>query len=212
MKKTKVIALSLAIVASFIVAHTYATARQTAQQPPKGFVDETVIMSMIERGQPSEAYTLKVLAPLIGEWEYSAAFWSTPDADPAYASGTATNEMIMGDRFLSSKILGSLNIAGHNVPITRTDTIGYDNMKKSFTSVQIDSISTEMVVGHGQYDAEQNTLNETGTFTDHLTGKEKKFRATLAFIDTDKYKRTVFSTDEAGKEMKLMEFEYTRKR
>jgi hypothetical protein len=175
-------------------------------------LDESVVRTMIERGRPSETNDAKILAQLAGDWYYTAAFWAAPGAEPQRTEGMIKNEMILEDRFLSSTVLGSLNIGGHLMPTKGQGLLGYDNAKKSFTSVWVDTLTTGMMIGAGQYDKKDNAIKETGRFTNPLTGTEEGFRSELQFTGPEKYKRTIFTIDKSGRETKLMEFDYGKSR
>lgn len=131
--------------------------------------------------------------------------------EPEKASGITTNEMVLGDRFLSSSFSGHVSIDGHLALLKGQGMIGYDKAKKSFTSVWTDTLSAGMMIGNGAYNDKEKIITESGSFTNPVTGLQEKFRSETKFIDSDNYKRTVFAVNKAGKEAKLMEFEYTRK-
>jgi hypothetical protein len=118
--------------------------------------------------------------------------------------------MILNDRFLSSSEVGNLNMGGHDMSVHSQGLIGYDNAKNAFTSVWIDTLSTGMMIGSGTFDKKHKAIEETGNFTNPINGAGEKFRAELRFVGLDHYSRTIFTTGKAGKESKLMEFEYSR--
>jgi Protein of unknown function (DUF1579) len=189
-------------------AHSAPSHAATAPQ----LLDESVVRKMIDSGKPSEANHFKILAQLSGDWYYTAAFWAVPGAEPRRTTGTITNQMVMESRFLSSTVVGSMDIGGQQVLVKGQGLLGYDNAKKSFTSVWVDTLTTGMMIGAGNYDKKDNAIRETGQFTNPLTGGEEKFRSELQFTDGDEYKRTIFAIDKAGRESKLMEFDYSKRR
>src|SRR5262249_1016105 len=139
---------------------------------------------MMESGWPS-ATKNSVLAALSGEWHYKMAFWAKPGAKPKWTTGVTRNEMTLEDRFLSTSFVGELDVGGNNAMIKGQGLIGYDNARKSFTSVWVDTLSTGMMVGVGKYDPKTNSIVETGQFTNPVTGAEGKFRSELKFTDAD---------------------------
>jgi len=175
-------------------------------------LDEAVVKKMLDSGKPSEANHFKILAVLSGDWYYKAAVWAVPGAEPRWTTGTITNQMVMGNRFLSSNVGGFLDLGGQKVLLTGQGYLGYDNAKKSFTSVWIDTMTTGTMIGAGQYDKKDNAIMETGQFTNPLTGREERFRSELKFTDEENYKRTIFVIGKSGKESKLMEFDYSKRR
>ncbi|HEX5323312.1 MAG TPA: DUF1579 family protein [Capsulimonadaceae bacterium] len=92
-------------------------------------LDESAVKKMMDSGAASEAMHVKILGQLAGDWYYKAAVWAVPGADPRWVSGTATNQMVMENRYLSSKIGGSLDFGGQQVLVTAQGFLGYDNVK-----------------------------------------------------------------------------------
>jgi len=160
---------------------------------------------------PSEKTGHNILPLLSGSWNYSASFWTDSKVEPQKTMGTVTNEMIMEGRFLSSDALGTLSVGGSTVDAKSHGLLGYDMVKKAYTSVWVDTLNSGMMIGSGQYDEKNKTIKEKGKFTDPLDGAEKGFRSELHFTSPESYKRTIFAINKSGKESKLMEIEYTRK-
>lgn len=192
--------------------HEHGAPKTRSHSAAPQLLDEAVVKKMMDSGKPSEANHIKILAQLSGDWSYKAAIWAVPGAEPEWSTGTITNRMTMDSRFLSSAVLGSLYIGGQQVLVKGQGFLGYDNAKKSFTSVWLDTMTTGMMIGSGKYDKKDNAIRETGQFTNPLTGGEEKFRSELQFTDADDYKRTIFAINKAGKESKLMEFDYSKRR
>lgn len=214
MKNSKVILLSLAVLACVIAVPVYATnkTQATVTRDRKPALDKRIVENMQERSKPSEKENIHILTSLAGDWFYTITVWAaSDDAAKRYkATGKIKNEMVLGDRFLSGTFIDDRNFGGHQVAVKGQSLIGYDNDKKSFTSVWVDSLSTGMMIGKGNYDAKEKVLNETGRFTDPLDGTEKTFRSELKLTDAENHKRTIFITDKAGKESKYMEIDYRR--
>ncbi|TAL34998.1 MAG: DUF1579 domain-containing protein [Alphaproteobacteria bacterium] len=211
----------LAVMCSGIIAPAYAaeearTAPVKSERAPKAETTkasrpagEALGKEMFDRSAPSEKANTDILLPLTGTWVYMATVWA-PGAEPQKADGTITNQMALGNRFLSTKATGSLNIVDHYVPFEGEGLLGFDKAKKSFTSVWADSLTTSMAAGSGKFDAEKRTLSLNGKFTHPLTGAESSFRSEIRLVDAQHYTQTIFAADKSGKEAKLMEFEYTR--
>jgi Protein of unknown function (DUF1579) len=164
---------------------------------------------IIESGRPSGEKNF-VLAKLTGEWHSKTALWAVPGAAPKWTKGVVRNEMTLDDRFLSSSFVGELDVGGNDAMIKGQGLIGYDNAKKDFTSVWVDTLSTSLMTGSGKYDPKTRSIVETGQFTNPLTGTEARFRSELQFTDDDNYKRTIFVVGKSGKETKLIEVDCSR--
>lgn len=208
--KTALLALS-ALACAFIIytaeAYNPGEARITAaKQHPVG---ESALKEITQRNAVSDAHT-DILAPLLGDWRYTAAFHAVPGIEPQKTEGRITNEMILENRVLSGTFMGSLDVAGHLTSVTGQELISYDTAGQEFTSVRIDTMRSGMMIGSGNYDEKQNALIETGRFTDPRDGVQKNFRSELKFTDAESYTRTIFVSDETGRDTKYLEFEYSR--
>lgn len=201
---------ALSVLACVTAAPAYAAQKAPTQAAPQQpILGEALVKKMTASGKPSET-AVNILALLAGEWQFTAAFWAEPGVEPQRSTGTITNEMILDSRFLSSTVLGTLNVGRHDVLVKGQGLIGYDNAKKSFSSVWVDTMTTGMMIGAGKYDKKANAIKETGQFINPLSGEEERFRSELQFTDADNYKRTIFAIGKSGKESKLMEFDYSR--
>jgi Protein of unknown function (DUF1579) len=196
--------------------------------------DDDIAMGMIARGRVSGKDDMDVLLPLTGTWDYVASFWTRPKAEPRQATGSVTNGMILNGRYLSSESNGTLNVGREVIPFEGRELIGFDNAKKSFSFVAVDTLTTSMTIGSGKFEANPGgvkksrsptkgmvagagksegnagVLTESGRFTNPLTGVEERFRSEITFVDAGHYTRTIFAIGKSGKESKLMEFDYSR--
>jgi hypothetical protein len=215
MRKYKSILFLLPLLACSVAVPAYATEYAVGKEPViKGTahpLGEALAKEITNRATPA-TQNIDILAPLSGTWYYTATVWTAPDVKPQQSMGTITNEMILDSRFLSSSEDGALNIGGHEMPVRGQKLIGYDNAQKSFTSVRVDTLSTGMMIGSGTFDKKDKAIKETGKFTNPINGAGEKFRSELRFMDADHYSRTIFTTGKSGKESKLMEFEYSRRK
>jgi len=206
MKKFTAVLFAFAVLTSIITTPSFGAETAAKVEAP----GEAALREIVARGNPSEENNINVLVPFSGQWEYTASIWTEPGTEPQKAFGKTTNQMILGDRFLSSTAMGALNISGHETLVNGQGLIGYDNAKKSFSSVWTDTLSTGMVIGNGKYNEKEKTITETGRFTNPINGAEEQFRSEIRVVDADNYERTVYTTGKSGKEAKLMEFKYTK--
>jgi hypothetical protein len=191
---------------------------------------EDIVKKILERGRPAEKDHTAVLMPLAGTWDYSGSFWTdSKDAHPA--TGFVTSDMILDGHYLSSKGSGTLNIGRELLPFENMELIGFDNAKKSLSFAAVDTLTTGMMVGSGKLEekeraapapglvtdgslpgTKERVIRETGRFTNPATGSEQGFRAEIRLVDSEHYKRTVWAVDKSGKETKLSEMDYTRRK
>lgn len=161
-----------------------------------------------ERASPSME-NATILHSFAGNWDYTATVWTKAGEKPQSAKGSATNEVVLDNRFLSTVFTGYLSIDGIHTPYRGQGLIGFDTSKNSFTTAWADTLGTGIMTGSGKYDDREKTLTEAGRFTNPISGEDEKFRAEL-HIGEQSYTRTIFTTGKSGKETKLMEFTYIR--
>lgn len=183
---------------------------KAAAFPPLERMDTAAMEKLAKLGVAHEQN--RILASLIGTWDFDLKYRSGKDAEPQLSTGTVTNEMVLGNRFLSSKMIVVLNIGGENIPFEGWGFEGYDTASKAYTSVMLDKLHTGITTGAGQYDEKARTLEQKGSFTHPLRDKEGKYRSVLEFTSDDTYKRTVFITGKDGKEFKLLEIDFRKQR
>jgi len=207
MKKFVAVVSTLSVLVGGVITPVYA---DKASPNTKDIVfSAAAIEEMTKLGMPSKMH--EVLAPLIGTWEYTVTVWMSPEAKPEQSTGTSVNELILGGRFVSSKVTGILRMGDNFVPFEGQGLIGYDNTKKEFTSTWIDTMGTGIMVGSGKYDEKEKSIKETGHFTSPMKDGEQKFRSELQFTSADTYKYIMYTSEKGGKELKNMEIEYKKK-
>jgi Protein of unknown function (DUF1579) len=180
-----------------------------AKQKPIVFDDEA-LKQMTERGAANEHH--EILAQIIGEWDYAASVWPKAGAEPEESTGTITNQIILGGRYLASQYNGILRIDNHFVPFEAQSFVGYDTQKKGYDTVWMDNLGTGMMTGTGTYDEKSKTLSDKGEHSFPISGKRQGYRAELEFTDAETHKKTIYAVDKSGKENKVMEFVFTRKK
>lgn len=188
----------------------YAEEKAKSTPPHLEMLDHATMEKLAKLGAASEQN--RILAKLIGAWDFDLKYWANKDSELQLSTGTVVNEMVLGDRFLSSKIVVMLNIGGENIPYEGWNIQGYDTIKKAYTSVLVDTMGTGMMTGAGQYNEKLKTIEEKGSFTHPLIDKQRKYRSELQFTSDDTYKQTLFIPDNSGKEFKVLEIEYRRQR
>lgn len=143
-----------------------------------------------------------------GTWEADISVWMDPSAPPEKSKATMVQSSILGGRYVVGKFSGVL----FKLPTEGLSTMSYDNAKKMFVSTWIDNQGTGIVYMSGNYDDKTKTLNLSGYQTDFMTGKDSNIREELTIIDDDSYTMTMFGPGWDGKEMKMMQGTYKRKK
>lgn len=161
----------------------------------------------MQLGQPSENH--KALAPLVGDFDYTATMWMTPGAQPMVSSGTSTQTLVFGGRFLRQDVTGNM---GPGAPFEGVGYLGYDNIRGEYQSVWMGNMTTGMMIGTGTRDA-NGVFQQSGTVSCPMTGeKNHAFRTELRVDSPDKMVYTSYDKDASGREFKSMEIVYTRRK
>jgi Protein of unknown function (DUF1579) len=156
-------------------------------------------------GQPGPQH--KALQPLVGEWTYTGQVWFMPGAEPLEISGLASRKSILGGRFIQEKVENLKPMAN----FTGMGLTGYDNATKKYTAAWVDSMSTSIITSTGTVDKSGKVFTFVGEHRDPVTGKKVKSRDVLRIVDQNRQQMESYR-EENGKEIKVMEFTYVRKK
>jgi hypothetical protein len=160
--------------------------------------------AMMAAAAPGE--NQKMLAKSAGTWTAKVTMWMQPGTPPTVSTATATNEMIMGGRYLKSTNKGNMM----NMPFEGIGYSGYDNVKKQFVNSWIDNMGTGIMTMTGQWDASTKSITYTGTMADPGSGKDVNFKEVWIFTD-DNHQTMQMFYPMGGNDFKAMEILYTRK-
>jgi hypothetical protein len=187
------------VAALALVAAWLATGRGTGADEKE--IDFAAIMKL---HTPGEAH--KALQPLVGTWQAKVKMYAKP-GEAAESEGTMVRKWILDGRFLEEKFEG--NFGG--LPFKGIGLTGHDNIKKKYTGLWVDSISTSMITSEGTYDADAKTFTYTAEHYDPQIKAKVKTRDVVRLIDADTIEQKMYKTPPDGKETMTMEISYTRK-
>ena len=120
---------------------------------------------------------------------------------------TATYKMICGGMWLASDFegdLGGIKFEGHGLD-------GYDQIKKRFVGVWVDSIESAPMNSEGNYDPATKLLTMTSETTGP-DGKPQKFKTTTEKRDNDHFTFKMYTVPPKGTEQLVFTIEYTRRK
>jgi hypothetical protein len=150
----------------------------------------------------------KLLASMAGSWTFTSKMWMAPGVAPQEWKGTAERKMIMGGRFLQEEVTGEFG----GMPFHGLSTNGYDNAQRKYLGTWIDSMSTGVSTSVGTADASGKVITYQREEFDVMVMAKTKGRDILHILDTDHEKLEFYKALPDGKEYKMMEIEYTRKK
>jgi hypothetical protein len=154
---------------------------------------------------PGDMHTM--LAKSAGTWASDITMFN-PGAPPSTSTGTAVNKMIMGGRYLEGTNTG--NMMG--MPFEGRSITAYDNAKKVFINSWIDNMGTGIMNMEGTWDDATKSINFKGKGMDPMTMKESDYKETFKMVDDNTQMMEMYGPGPDGKEAKMMEIKFTRKK
>jgi hypothetical protein len=151
------------------------------------------------------------LTAFVGEWTVTSRFWATPDAEPVTSTGSASNRLILGGRFVQLDYSGDLPAAGGADAFTGHGLLGYDNLEQWHVAVWVDSLTTAVLAQQGVCDADGRQLTLTGTFTDAVTGEKRTARSVYRVESDTRYVHEMHLPDADGREYRALEVVHVRR-
>jgi hypothetical protein len=150
----------------------------------------------------------KMMASWNGNWTSEITIWEKPGAPPMTSTGSCVNKMVLGGRYQESSHSSTMM----GMPFEGHGTLGYDNAKKVFESVWIDNMGTGVIKMTGPWDAATKSVTLTGKMVDPATLTETDFKEVFTVVDDNTQMMAMYVHDEAGKEFKVMEMKFSRKK
>lgn len=177
-----------------------------AQQPGKE--EQAAMRAMMEAYAEYGAVGAphKGLARRVGTWKVQARFWMAPGAPPEVSEGKTEASLIMGGRY----VMEEFEMSTPDGPFHGLGIVGYDNIKKRYQSIWIDSMSTGVMTAEGTGDQEARAVDYTGQEPDPVAGAYKPYRSIERQLDDNTRRLETFENGPDGKEFKVMELFYTR--
>ncbi len=149
----------------------------------------------------------KMLSKGAGTWNVKTTFWMAPGQEPMVSEATAVSEMVLGGRYLSTKISG--NMMG--MPFEGMSMEGYDNAAKIFMSTWIDNMGTGIMYMTGTWNESLKQINYKGKMVDPMSGNMMDVREDVTYNSDGSTKMEMYNIAPDGKEFKSMEIVSTKK-
>lgn len=171
---------------------------KAAEVPPE-------LQAFVELAAPGPEHAM--LERLAGKWDVQTKFTMAPDAPPAEGTGKSVGKAVLGGRYIQQTYKGGfLGLEFEGLGIT-----GYDKVKKQFTNIWLDSMSTYAMTSSGTI----NDAGDTITFLseeyfDPMRDGNAKLKWVLRFDGKDSYTTVFYDVTEPGTEVKSGEITYTR--
>lgn len=149
----------------------------------------------------------KWLSTFNGTWNGEVKMWMDPSQPPVSSKMITVNEMTMNNLFQRSTHIG--NMMG--MEFKGEGLVGYDNVKKMFTSTWIDNMGSSITYMTGKLGDDKKILTMNGSMAEPMSGENMIIKQVLTLLSEDKHTFEMFMVVE-GKDIKTMEIIYTRKK
>ena len=149
------------------------------------------------------------LGKLIGKWNVKAQMGMPADGAPA-VKATAEYKWVIPGRFVSNEIKGSMM----GTPFHGFTLIGFDNVKKKWTSVSVNDMNTSMTAASGTIVDPTGKLQVSyGTLDEYMTGEhDKAFKVVTRIKSDDEHVIEVWDLGVGETGMKVLQYTYTRQK
>ena len=202
MKLSRLFLLLNLIVFCVLAVNTSGQEKKTAAKPA---MDENAAMEMMQKlATPSEGH--KKLDSMVGIWHAKSTMWMEPGKPPMVSEGTSEHTWALGGRFLEQRLEATFM----GMPFSGLSYTGYDNYKKKYVSVWMDTMGTSMLNMTGTFDAAGKVLTTTGKMDDFTTGKIMTLREKMTLVGKEEILLEMWGPAADGKEFRMMEVRYTR--
>jgi hypothetical protein len=169
--------------------------------------DEKAAMdAMMKAASPGKQH--KQLASMAGTFDAKVKMYNAPGAPAQESTGTLENKSILGGRQLEAHYEGTMM----GQPFTGTGMTGYDNVTKKYVSTWADTMTTGIMMMSGVAGKTPNTIMMKGSMADPMTGKNMPIQEKLTITDADHQTLEMWGPAPDGKNFKMMEIVYTRKK
>ncbi len=144
-----------------------------------------------------------MLAKDAGSWDATVTSYET--TPPTVTKATSTRRMV-GDLWLVEDFVGSMGgkpFLGHGV-------MGFDQNKKKFVGVWVDSMLSSLTTSEGSYDTATKKMTCAAKMV--MMGQESTSTLVTEYKDADNETLTMTMLGADGKQMNSMKIEYKRKK
>lgn len=147
---------------------------------------------------PSNAH--EMLAKDTGVWDADMTFWMHEGAEAQKATSKAEYKMILNGLYQEGKYTGAI----FGTQFEGNGIMSFDNETKEYVATWIDNMGSGIMITKGKYDEASKSITLFGEQVVPGTGKSKKVKEVITYIDDDNQKMEMFDILDDGKEFKTM--------
>lgn len=163
--------------------------------------------AMMQNATPGEQH--KMLAKSVGTWNADVTFWMGMGKPANNSKGTSVTNSILNGLYIESKFSGDMM----GMPFNGVATTGYDLAAKEYVSTWMENMNSSPMIMRGTWDDAQKAIVSTGSQKDPTTGQECTLKQVFKIVDDNNQVMEMYGPDpQTGKEFKMVEIKYTRKK
>jgi|GEM_PF-222721 len=142
---------------------------------------------------------------MLGDWTTTVKMWEPGMDEASTSTGKCSNKWLMPKRYMGTEYTGNFM----DMPFQGMGCTGYDNLRKEYFSIWLDSMSTGPMVDWGTYD------EATRTFTYHgdmptPTGQSMHTKTVIRIVNKNKHVMTMYQGPSKNELNRSMEITYSR--
>jgi len=166
-------------------------------------MDQNAMMeAWMKASTPGEAH--QRLAPMVGVWSAETTVWMG-DNEPMVQRGAVQKEWMLDNRFIRQTFTGESSPMGQFFGF---GLLGYNNIARQYESVWVDTMSTAMMLQHGDFEGDELVL--TGDQHESITMGTVRVRSVNTIIGPDEHLFENYVKGEGGEEKRTLRVVYTR--
>lgn len=150
----------------------------------------------------------KKLDVLVGEFDVKVLTWLDAAKPPYESMAVAVSKWVLGNRYVQNMLSGFIG----GEPWSGIGYVGYDNTGKKYQATFMDSASTGMQWFTGAIAEDGKSAKLTATIHDAITQKLVKAEMRLRMSPDGNHVTELWEATQAGKMVKVMELQYTRRK
>lgn len=203
----KIVRIAAALAVTALLAFpALAEDKPKTGEAPKPPSEEEMMKAWMAAATPGEAH--KRLEPIVGTFTVKTKSWMDPSKPPEETVGTSENKWVLGNRYVEQRVEGQMM----NQPFSGIGYTGYDNYKKKYVGTWMDNMGTMIMVSTGTGDASGKKFTSWSNIDDVVMKKPVKIKALLTILDNDHHVFEMWGPAPDGKNFKMLEINYARKK
>jgi len=175
-----------------------------AAAPAAAPSQDEMMKAWMAAATPGDAH--KKLEPLVGTFAVKTKMWMDPSQPAQETAGTSENKWVLGGRFVEQHVEGTMM----GKPFSGIGYTGYDNYKKRYVGVWMDSFGTMIETSTGTADKSGKKLTFWSTMDDVVMKKTIKVKSQVTIVNADHNTYEMWGPAPGGKMFKTLEVQYTR--